>query len=81
MALHPTTFEYLKPTDEQIRTMAQLRSLTANYMRDVDRLVPEGPDKTYILRKLREVGMWENVAITRHPDGSPRVDDRRAGSQ
>jgi hypothetical protein len=27
---------------------------------------------TYILRKLREVGMWANVSITRNPDGSPR---------
>ena len=24
------------------------------------------------LRKLREVAMWANVAITRQPDGAPR---------
>ena len=74
MALHPTTFEYLKPTELQIKTMTELRALTANYMLNVDRLVPEGPDKTYILRKLREVAMWAYVAITRNPDGSPRQD-------
>jgi hypothetical protein len=74
MALHPTTFEYLKPTELQIKTMTELRALTANYMLNVDRLVPEGPDKTYILRKLREVAMWAYVAITRNHDGSPRQD-------
>jgi hypothetical protein len=36
--------------------------------------VPDGPDKTYILRKLREVSMWVNVAITRFSDGAARTD-------
>jgi hypothetical protein len=74
MALHPTTFKYLKPTEKQLGVMTQLRSLTSDYMLNVDLLVPEGPDKTYIMRKLREVAMWENVALTRNADGSPRLD-------
>ena len=42
----------------------------------IEHLVPDGPDKTYILRKLREVAMWVNVAITRNPDGSPRTSQK-----
>jgi hypothetical protein len=39
--------------------------------------LPDGPDKTHVLRLLRTAAMWANVAITRHPDGSPRraIDD------
>lgn len=70
--LHSSTFEYLKPTEDQIVTMAEVRAHTANYARALESLLPDGPDKTYILRQLREVGMWANVAITRNPDGSPR---------
>ena len=65
-------FEYLKPTDEQLKTMAQARSSSAAYAATLDALIPEGPDKTYILRRVRETAMWINVAITRQPDGAPR---------
>ena len=73
MVLHPTTFEYLKPTEAQIALMAQVRAAGAAYAAALDSLLPEGPDKTYLLRKLREVAMWVNIAITRDPDGSPRT--------
>ena len=72
--MHPSTFEYLKPTDEQIRLMAQVRKAAKEYCDILDVVLPDGPDKTYLLRKLREVGMWANVAITRLPDGTPRKD-------
>jgi len=75
MTLHPSTFEHLKPTEKQLLDMGDARAAAADYARALDALVPEGPDKTYILRKLREVAMWANVAITRGTDGSPR-DDR-----
>jgi len=52
--------------------MQTLRDAARTYAEVVDELVPEGPDKTYALRKLREVAVWVNIAITRHPDGSPR---------
>lgn len=71
--MHSSTFEYLKPTDEQIATMAELREASAIYATKVSDLLPDGPDKTYTLRKLREVAMWVNVAVTRHADGSPRA--------
>jgi hypothetical protein len=67
-----TTFEYLKPTDAQTTTMAQVREAAADYARVINGLLPDGPDKTYCIRKLREVAMWANVAITRQPDGTPR---------
>lgn len=72
MGLHPSTFEYLKPTDNQIYTMAGLRQAAKDYAGQLDALLPDGPDKTYILRRVRETAMWVNVAITRLPDGTPR---------
>jgi len=70
--MHSSTFEYLKPTGEQIAQMAKVRSATADYAACILMNVPDGPDRTYIIRKLREIGMWANVAITRLPDGTPR---------
>lgn len=71
--LHPSTFEYLKPTDKQMSDLAVCRGTTADYAKFLEGSLPEGPDKTYIIRKLRELAMWVNVCITRHADGSPRA--------
>ena len=70
--MHPSTFEYLKPTDNQIAAMGICREATAHLSGVFEKHIPDVPDKTYLLRKLREVAMWANVAITRQPDGSPR---------
>jgi hypothetical protein len=72
VALHPSTFEYLSPTDEQKAAMADVRHRFFVLAEALKYAIPDGPDKTYLLRKLREVAMWANVAITRHPDGDPR---------
>lgn len=72
MKLHETTFGYLQPTDKQIDRMAPCRTAADEYAAIIDLNVEDGPDKTYLLRKLREVAMWVNIAITRQPDGSPR---------
>ena len=72
--MHPSTFEYLKPIDAQLAMMERLRKAAADYGRVLDENVPDGEDKVYLLRKLREVAMWVNVAITRTADGSPRID-------
>ena len=72
MALHPSTFENLKPTDQQLKDMEDMRHIARAYADKIDVYVPEGPDKTFIHRKLREVAMWVNVGITRNADGSPR---------
>lgn len=73
MTLHDSTFEYLKPTDDQLVAMSWARGLMAKFAAQLDPLVPDGPDKTYLMRKLREVAMWVNIAITRNADGSPRA--------
>ena len=73
MPLHPSTFNYLKPTDQQISDMAWLHERTRLYAEAVEVRLPDGPDKTYILRRIRETAMWINVALTREADGTPRV--------
>lgn len=73
MSLHSTTFDYLMPTEGQKEVMDALRAASKLYANTVDRALDEGPDKTYILRRIRETAMWINVAITRNPDGSPRA--------
>lgn len=72
MSLHPSTFEYLKPTEHQIGLMATVRKAAADYATALDAVLPDGPDKTFILRAHRANAMWANVAITRLPDGTPR---------
>lgn len=72
MTLHESTFGYLTPTEKQKELMTEARNAAADYAEVLDALLDDGPDKTYVLRKLREVAMWANVAITRHPDGAPR---------
>jgi hypothetical protein len=53
--------------------MAIIRGATHNYALCLENVLPDGPDKTYVLRKVREIGMWANVAITREADGKPRT--------
>lgn len=73
LTLDPSTFEYLKPTANQLTAMAVIRQKSAEYAHALETVLPDGPDKTYVLRQLRGLAMWANVAITRHPDGAPRV--------
>ena len=74
MSLHPSTFEYLMPSPGQREAMDTLRKEAAEYAAADDRTLDEGPDKTYVLRRIRETAMWVNVALTRHSDGAPRVE-------
>lgn len=73
MKLHESTFEYLKPTEDQLMLMGMVRQFTRQYAEHLNNALPDGADKTYILRKVREIGMWANVSITREADGTPRV--------
>lgn len=73
MPLHESTFEYLKPTDAQIEAMAIVCKAAKDYADILDRMLPEGPDKTYMIRAHRSNAMWANIAITRLPDGTPRT--------
>jgi len=72
MALDKSTFEYVKPTDDQVTCMNEARAASAIYANTINGLIPDGPDKTYIMRRIRETAMWINVAITREADGAPR---------
>lgn len=74
MPLHPETFNYLQPTRSQTNRMTTVRDRFAVFARELSELLPEGPDKTYILRGLRSLAMWANVTITRTADGAPRED-------
>ena len=71
--MNQNLFEYLKPTDNQLNQMSVLRKAAQAYLDVLDSELPDGPDKTYIIRSLRTVAMWANVAVSRQPDGSPRT--------
>lgn len=71
--MHPSTFEYLSPSKEQIEAMALVRAAAAEFGKILIDLLPDGPDKTFVIRQHRSTAMWANVAITRHADGTPRL--------
>lgn len=73
MSLHPSAFEYLKPTDDQIARMARLREAARIYCEVLEAELPDGPDKTFVIRAHRSNAMWVNVAVMRLPDGTPRT--------
>jgi hypothetical protein len=67
-------FDYIRPTERQTDIMTEMRGAAAEYAKAIEIAVPNGPDKTHIMRRLREIAMWINVAVTRNDDGSPRTD-------
>ncbi len=71
--MHPSTFEYLKPTDEQLKQMQVVRDAAKTFCDVLEANLPDGPDKTFVIRSHRSNAMWANVAITRLPDGTPRT--------
>lgn len=71
--MHTTTYDYLKPTDDQMERMARVRAASKAYGEVLEAELPDGPDKTFTIRAHRSNAMWANVAITRQPDGSPRA--------
>lgn len=72
--MHPSTYQYLKPTEAQIELMSTLRDAAHLYGTVLEDLLPDGPDKTFIIRAHRSNAMWVNVAITRRADGAPRTE-------
>lgn len=71
--MHSSTYDYLKPTDEQMATMTKHREAAKVYGEALEALLPDGPDKTATIRQHRSNAMWANVAITRNADGTPRT--------
>lgn len=74
MPLHPSTFEYLSPTPTQISEMKVARELFATLAKELEGLLPDGPDRMHVMRTLRTAAMWTNIAITRYSTGEPRPD-------
>lgn len=72
MTMHSSTYDYLKPTDAQVEKMARVRAAAKAYGELLEAELPEGPDKTFIIRSHRSNAMWANVSITRQADGTPR---------
>ncbi|HEY1430790.1 MAG TPA: hypothetical protein VGF39_04060 [Stellaceae bacterium] len=74
MALHASTFvEYITPTQSQSDVMDDMRARFADFVTYLDGVLPDGPDKTYVLRQLRDCAMWSNVTVLRTADGTPRT--------
>ena len=76
--LHPSTFDFVDPTEGQKRKMAVLREAAKTYVAVLEANVPSGADATYLLRKFREVAVWANISVTRTPDGTPRGEDHES---
>ena len=72
MSLHDSTFQYLKPSERQMDTMSSLRDDFTRFTIMLQQALPDGPDKTHVIRLIRDAAMWSHVCITRHSDGSPR---------
>lgn len=72
-SLNNNTYEYLKPTDEQIEKMSLVRNAFKVLSDVLEEQLPAGADKTFIIRNHRSNAMWANVSITRTEDGTPRI--------
>lgn len=71
--MHSSTYEYLKPTEDQLQTMSRVREAAKIFNDVLDKELIEGPDKTHTVRNHRTTSMWANISITRQADGAPRV--------
>jgi hypothetical protein len=74
MDLHPHAFDSIKPTEAQLLAMQKVRDGAKEFYELLDRVVPDGPDKTFVVRQLMGLVMWANRAVMHRPDGAPRGD-------
>jgi len=65
--VHSSTYDYLKPTDEQLERMNRLREAAKMYGIALEDLLPEGPDKTFIIRSHRTTAMCARRLRARRP--------------
>jgi hypothetical protein len=72
--MHPSTYEYLVPSEQQKEQMTVVRAAAKAYSDVLEATLPDGADKTFILRAHRANAMWANVSITRQSDGTPRTE-------
>jgi hypothetical protein len=71
--MHASTFEYLKPTEAQTEQMVRVRAAAKAFCDVIEAELPDGPDKTFVIRNHRSNVMWAIIALTRQPDGTPRT--------
>jgi hypothetical protein len=57
------TFDYHKPSDEQVGRIANIRILHKRLLSAIWDQVPAGPDRTCVVRKIHESMMTCNKAI------------------
>lgn len=70
--MQDSTFGHIDPSAEQIEVMARVRAAAATFAEVLEAELPEGPDRTWVIRNHRTTAMWANFSITRHSDGTPR---------
>lgn len=58
------SFQYIKPTDEQIATMQSFRDRFEQLANDIDLAVEASRGKSLAITKLEESAFWLNKAIT-----------------
>ena len=59
----PDVFLYHAPSDEEIESITELRSMAARFAEAISDLVPACADRTTALRCVREALLWSNAAI------------------
>jgi hypothetical protein len=56
-------FTYHAPSPDQLVAYEKLRSSAKDFAKAINDLVPDSPDKTAAIRKVREAVMTANAAI------------------
>lgn len=58
-------FTYHPPEEHQVSDFVSIREYGKSLALHIDRLVPDGREKSVALTKLEEVVMWANAGIAR----------------
>jgi hypothetical protein len=72
MRLHPTTFTYLKPSEDEIACMQEVREAYKTLSDTIEKFIHEGRYRLLAQTALEESAMWANKGLTRESDGAPR---------
>jgi hypothetical protein len=59
-------------SDDKQATLQALQEAAHTYASHVIELVPDGTDKTYLMRKFHEVTMWVQIAVSREMHAEKR---------
>lgn len=59
-----TSFQYNKPTDEQVKVMQNFRDKFENLYQEMVQTIPASRELSLALTKFEESAMWLNKSIT-----------------